>query len=109
MIARFTKYQSALIESALASKVIKYMKQISKITDETEYRRQFFYSKLLAVLDTMSELNKSYPISNRAKDLVNSAYKLMSDKPAIKYTKEGKSSPRSQINESERAISPEQD
>lgn len=79
------KYQIKNIERMLLKKVVKYMKNINKITEPTEYRREFCYNKLTDVLDILYTLDGFLKLDENGKNACIEARKLMNEHPVVKY------------------------
>lgn len=79
------KYQVKNIERMLLRKVAKYMRNINKITEATEYRRDFCYSKLTDVLDILYTLDGFLKLDENGKNACIEARKLMNEHPVVKY------------------------
>lgn len=82
------KYQVKNIERMLLKKVAKYMRNINKITEATEYRREFCYNKLADVLDILYTLDRFLKLDENGKNAYREARKLMNEHPVVKYLKD---------------------
>lgn len=88
MVLYLKKYQVKSLEKMLMKKVAKYTKEINKITESTEYRREFYYNKMTDVLDILYALDEYLKLDENDKNAYREARKLMNEHPVVKCPKD---------------------